>query len=501
MMSAAPSGSSTPQERRARRAERQGRRDRDLILGVPARFMRPRLVLLAASAALAAFGLLMVYSSSSVEALTGMGDSLYYIKRQALFALAGFVAAALVVKVGYRTLSGVLLKPLWALTLALLLLIWVPGLGSNALGASRWVELGPVTLQPSEFAKITVILTAAQLFEERFGAGRLDDHEFVKLLGMGVGLPVLLILAQPDKGSSLVIVTSLLVMAYLAGASGRLVMGLLALGVVGFFGLSLVQSYSRARILTLFDPWKYADTTGFQLIRGFYAFGSGGLTGVGIGMSRQKYGYLPMAYNDFIFAVVGEECGLVGTLGVIVGFVAIAWAGLRIARYAPDMAGQLIALGCTSLLVIQMLLNVSGVIGVFPLSGKPIPFLSYGGSSIMSSAMLVGLMLSVSKESRLSLTEYDERRQGLRVVGKTGDDLAPVEHVGQATPRSRREQVVNGPQLRLVDRRAPRAATPREPGALPGRRRIDLGPSALDRLRRDDAGPRVRGGRNDGRRS
>ena len=182
--------------------------------------------------------------------------------------------------------------------------------------------------------------------------------------------------------------------------------------------------------MAMLDPWSDPYNNGYQLIQGFYAFGAGGLFGVGIGMSKQKYNYLPFAHNDFIFAVIGEECGVVGTVGMLAGFAVLLWAGYRIAINAPDLAGRLVAMGCSSILVIQMLLNVCGVIGIFPLSGKPIPFVSYGGSSIMSSIMIVGLIFSVSKESRMPLSEYDERRSAWSVTAAQGTPLGPTEGAG-----------------------------------------------------------------------
>ena len=279
----------------------------------------------------------------------------------------------------------------------------------------------------------------------------------------------------------------------------RYLLVLLALGAAVFLFLSLRDDYSRARFLTMFDPWADPYGNGWQLIQGFYAFGSGGLLGVGVGFSRQKYSYLPMAHNDFIFAVVGEEWGFVGTIGVLAGFLAFLWAGLEIARHAPDFAGRLVAAGCTSIVVIQLFLNVFGVLGLFPLSGKPIPFLSYGGSSILASLMLVGLVMSVSLHSKLPETAHDGVRRSWREVGGAPDAPA-LSLVGEATPRSARRapgaspsRSASGPRLRVVDggrgpRGGARAARGR-PGPGGGRTRIDLGPSATERLRGRDRGP------------
>ncbi|HJB48221.1 MAG TPA: putative lipid II flippase FtsW [Candidatus Olsenella excrementigallinarum] len=468
------------------------------VFGVPERFMRPRLVLLAVVAALVGFGLLMVFSASSVTALSSTGDPAYYLKRQLGFVAAGALCALALAKLDYRLWVRQLLMPIWVLTAALLLAVIVLGT-DNGMGATRWIDLGFFDLQPSEFAKITVIFTAANLAEQYYDRGSIDWIHFIVLLGVGVGLPLVLIVTQPDKGTTMVVGLTLVVMGYLAGVPKRYLLVLLALGAAVFLFLSLRDDYSRARFLTMFDPWADPYGNGWQLIQGFYAFGSGGLLGVGVGFSRQKYSYLPMAHNDFIFAVAGEEWGFVGTIGVLAGFLAFLWAGLEIARHAPDFAGRLVAAGCTSIVVIQLFLNVFGVLGLFPLSGKPIPFLSYGGSSILASLMLVGLVMSVSLHSKLPETAHDGVRRSWREVG--GEPDAPaLSLVGEATSRSERRapgaspsRSTSGPRLRVVDggrgpRGGARAARGR-PGPGGGRTRIDLGPSATERLRGRDRGP------------
>ena len=541
-LTTATGGNMAPSDRQERRRQRRAERDAQLIWGVPARFMKPRLVFLAAVFFLMAFGLLMIYSSSSVVALSETGDPLYYVERQLITVGGGIILAIVIAGVGYRTIMDHSRFLLYGILL-LLTLVWLPFAGQDAYGASRWIALGGFTLQPSEFAKPVIIVCAADLFERFYGEGSLDREEYYKLLVIEVLLPLLLIFAQPDKGTVMVLGISLLVMLYLSGCSGRSVGGLLAVLIVGFVGVSLATPYSRARLVTMIDPWKDEFGSGYQLIQGFYAFGSGGILGQGIGMSHQKYSYLPMAFNDFIYAVIGEECGLVGTLAVLAGFAVLLWAGYKVARYAPDLAGQLIAFGCSILLFVQMLLNVAGVIGIFPLSGKPIPFISYGGSSAISSLMLVGLVFSVSKESRLSFTEYDERREGFKVVGDSeeslhvggyGSDIDVSSQVGEPTPRSMRGRD-GRPNLTLVDgTRATRSsargvrnrdeAPSREAAAghaagpeargerrgvashpearvtidSQGRERIDLGPSPSDRLRIIENQPRVRGGRTSG---
>lgn len=423
---------------RAASGRRSGAEDRT-IFGVPERFMRPRIVFIAVTAILVGFGLLMVYSSSSVTALLEDGDAASYFKKQLVLALVGLGLAVVIARADYHLWCRRLITVIWVVSVVLLFLVFTPFAGVDALGANRWIGVAGFQVQPSEFAKITVVLTAANLAERYFEEGSIGWGEFVKLLVMGVGVPIVLILLQPDKGTTMVLGVTIVLMAYLAGVPWQLDLALLGLGVAAFLVLSLADDYSRQRLLTMLDPWQDQYGAGYQLIQGFYAFGSGGLFGVGIGFSRQKYSYLPYAYNDFIFAVIGEECGLVGTLGVLVGFGIFAWAGLKIAQHAPDLAGRLIAAGCTSLIVVQMLLNVAGVVGVFPLSGKPIPFISYGGTSILASLMTAGMIVSVSVHSRLPETAHDSARRSWQMEGEP-ERLAGggLSFVGEPVPRSAR---------------------------------------------------------------
>lgn len=509
-------GSAVPRPRSSSRRSGQGRGSgrssvEKTILGVPERFMKPRLVLIAVVVILTCFGFLMVYSASSITSLTldALGnDPAYYLKRQLAFAAAGTGFAVFIATRDYHLWGKTLVRIIWILTIGLLLLIFLPIAGSDAYGATRWIAIGPFTLQPSEFAKITIILVAADLAERYYDEQAMDFQEFVKSLAVFVGVPLVLILLQPDKGSTMIIAATLIVMAYLAGMDRRWILLVIGVGVVGVIVLSLKDDYSRARIVTMFDPWSDPTGSGYQLIQGFYAFGSGGLFGVGLGMSKQKYSYLPMAYNDFIFAVVGEELGLVGTLGVLAAFGVLAWAGFRIARYAPDMCGRLIAAGCTSLIVIQLLVNVCGVLGIMPLSGKPVPFVSYGGSTIMSCLMLVGMIVSVSNNSALPETVHDRSRQSWQFAdGEEARGPAPsaspgISLVRTPTPRSARPRGEAGSGLRMVDggSRARQQGRPRGGNGRPSRSdrydggRIDLGPNAAERLRGRGSG------RGDGRR-
>ena len=444
-------------------------------MGVPARFMRPRLIMLATVAVLVSFGLLMIYSASSITALNDMGDAAYYLKRQLVFVIVGVALAWVIAKKDYHVWIGGFLRFLWIAIVGALLVMLVVSTATN--GATRWLSIGGFSLQPSEFAKPLVILTAANILQRYAEDGSLDFKTAFWMFFVGVGAPLALIMLQPDKGTTMICVLTILVMLYMAGFPGK-VLGIVTVALgVAFLAFSLADDYSRQRIITLFDPWADPYGSGYQLIQGFYAFGSGGILGVGIGMSRQKYGFLPYAYNDFIFAVIGEECGLWGTLGVVIGFALIVYTGMEIARYAPDLAGKLIAAGCVSMLAIQFLVNVCGVIGIFPLSGKPLPFISYGGSSIIACLSLVGLCVSVSRASALPETVHDRQRRQMTVTNGGGSDERPSRRstrVRSDVPRSGRSRrgdfrVVDGGQG--ISR----------PGS--GRTRIDLGPGPAERLR------------------
>ena len=413
------------------------------IMGVPARIMRPCLLLIAAAVGLTLFGLVMIYSASSVEAMSEQGDAAFYVKRQALFIVAGLVLAAGAAKADYHKLcSKTGLAAMGLVIIGMLAVVRVAGAGAN--GATRWLEVGPLRLQPSEFAKVFVLLaasgTAAEFFERT-----IDQTTFAKRLALYVGLPVLLIVVQPDKGTAGIICLLVFVIAYDAGFDRDILIKFALLVAVVGLVYSLRDDYSRQRVLTMFNPWSDEWGNGYQLTRGFMAFGSGGLTGVGLGMSRMKYSYLPEAHNDFVFAIVGEELGLVGTLAVLAAFAFLAVQALDVARNASDHEGRLIAVAGVTLLLAQLFLNVFGVLGLFPLSGKPLPFISSGGSSILASLIMVGLILSVSRDAASS-DEFDRRRSSLRVVRREedGTDDSPRDAARSGARRSTRGRSYDG---------------------------------------------------------
>ena len=476
----------------------------------PARIMMPRVVFAIVSLALVLFGLLMIYSSSSIMGLTSDAydhDPMYFLVRQAVFAGVGIVMAIAVAFFDYRRIRGPLLYTTWFATVTLLLVVLTTAAGRGAYGATRWIAIGPFTLQPSEFAKVVILLVGANVIVRMRHDGTLYGKRAVAVIAGGIVLPLVLIFIQPDKGTTGVVFLSLLVMLYLSGIPGAWIGGfaiamlVIVLGVAFFGG-----GYAKARIETVLDPFADEYGAGYQIAQGIYALGSGGFGGVGLGLSRQKYNYLPMAHNDFIFAIVGEELGFVGAIGLLLAFVALLWAGLKIAEQAEDMLGKLIAAGCTTMIFFQLMLNVCGVIAIFPLSGKPVPFVSYGGSSVISSLLLVGLVMSVSMHTTLPETSHERRRNRMRVADdarhersrdvsgissrRTADvlssrknkDVRPTTDA-YVSRSSSRQPARSG--LRLVQGGAPSSAATR--GRVTkdanGRRRLDLGPSAAERLR------------------
>lgn len=497
------------------------------ILGVPARIMEPRLFFILAVVVLVALGLVMVYSASSIKGLLSDGENpASFFNTQLRSCVLGAVLCVFLAKLDYRKWMGG--WPLYALCLLSVgLLLGVHLFGFDSHGATRWIRLGPISFQPSEFAKIYVVAAAAAILAQFWGdQARWDLKDFAWKGGLMVALPLALILFQPDKGTTLVLGLVILSLALMAGVPTRLVVGIAAVCAAGYLALSLKDDYSRQRLLVMFDPWADSNKTGYQLTQGFYGFGSGGLLGVGLGLGRQKYGYLPEAHNDMVFAVIGEELGLVGCLAVFALFGVLLVAGLRIAKQAPDLMGTLLASGITLLIFYSMVLNVAGVIGIFPQSGKALPFISYGGTALMATLMQVGVILSVSIHSRLPETVHDQRRRSLKVATGPAKRASGVEGstAGEAQPRSLRlvegGSSRQGPEARPQNTLGPargsaapaaekrpsakrRTSTSSAPKPRPRRgsggwERIDLGPSSTERLR-PHSGPQVRERRGSGR--
>ena len=378
--------------------------------------MGPRLVMLLCVLGLTLLGFVMIYSASSISAISENIDSASYLFDQLKYAVVGVVAAAVLWKlIPYRVWAGPAVWVVWGVAVVLLILTAVMGL--SALGAQRWLRLGPISLQPSEFAKIAIVLVAARLFSDlRMHA--IDVRAFVVGILLFVIAPTgFLFATQSDLGTTAIIALGVLGVMWLGEGHWRIIAIVIAGLILFAIGAVFLSSYRGDRFLYL-NPWNDGEGgygRGYQIIHSYYAFAQGGIFGVGLGNSREKYLYLPESETDFIFAIIGEELGLIGALLVIVVFLLVLWAGMRIARSAYDDFGCMVAGALTIMLVFQAFLNIGCAIGLFPTTGKPLPFISSGGSSLIASFMMVGIVLAVS-DGASGKSIYEKRRDELRVV-------------------------------------------------------------------------------------
>jgi cell division protein FtsW len=360
------------------------------------------ILLLIPAALLTTIGVIEVFSASSVYAFTHYDNSFWFLERQGIYAAIGIGVLLLTARMRYtawRRLSG----PFLVVSVLLLLVALHPTAGATVYGASRWIAVGPLTLQPSEFAKLALVaFTAAVLSKKQ---RKLDDWLHLALPLAPVVLVVAgIVMMQRDLGTTIVIVGSVLMMLFVGGARFRhlLVTGIVALGGLAF--LIFGTAYRRVRFLSFLDPWKDPLSNGYQLIQGLIALGSGGWLGVGLGASRQKWAYLPNAHTDFIFAVLGEELGLIGELVVLALFGLMIYAGIRIAVRAPEPFGRLLAAGITSWIGLQTIVNLGAVTGLLPITGVPLPFVSFGGSALIVTLGAVGVLTSIARAGARSGT-------------------------------------------------------------------------------------------------
>lgn len=491
------------------------------IAGVPARIMRPRLVFLSCLIAICMFGLLMIYSASSVESLQENGSSWFFLYRQAIFMFIGFVLFAMI---GSRLLPWPLFRSklvwgVWFGVLVLLIAVLFVGQGAEEWGASRWIDLGIFNLQPAEVAKPVIIVLTAKIFADYFEDGTIDTRAFLIQMLIMLPFPLFLIFKEPDLGTTIIIALTVFAIAILCGLPWRVVAFVTIAAFVLGAAAIVTSPYRAKRFLAFLDPWSDPYDTGYQATLAIMAFASGGLFGRGIGNSTMKYHYLPEAHNDYILAIIGEELGFVGTAIFVLVFIAMIIAAFYICREAPTLHAQLLASGCTIILAVQFLINVFGILGVMPMTGKPLPFVSYGGSSIIASLVLAALIFRVSVESNVE-TAADRRRSGMAVMGErsvrasarrsagSGDDVSG--HIGRSTagearvrstrrdgsaPRADRAASSRS-ALSVYDGgrqgRSEAAPTRRESrGSAGGYGRIDLGSDAGERLRPRQERPRV----------
>jgi cell division protein FtsW len=422
----------------ARRTAAAPRRGRKSSRRAPATRPLEYRILLTATLCLLATGAVMVYSASSArDLLAGHGDGSAFLTRYVIYGALGIVLMHLLARGG---LDGVRRATPLLVALAFIgvLATFLPGIGVSINGARRWIGAGSLQFQPAELMKLALVLYAARLIAAR--PRRLKSlKQMCTPLMVVVAAACMLVAAQPDLGTALVIGLAVCALLVAGGVPLRNLALLAGIGVVLVAMFALIEPYRRARLTSFLNPWAHAGTSGFQAVQGQIALGSGGLLGVGLGQSVQKVFYLPEAHTDFILAVIGEELGLAGICGVLFLYGMIAYAGLRAAKAAVGNYAKLVAAGVTALILCQATLNVFAVLGLAPLTGVPLPFISYGSSSLVVLLSAMGLLLNVAGRSsaRVRAVPTPSRRTG-KVVKKSSRDAT------QDRDRRRRDRRARG---------------------------------------------------------
>lgn len=348
-------------------------------------------------AALILIGVVMLFSASAVYAMEEYNDPYYFMKRQFAWLALGLVVLLFARHIDYRKLEKYTYPALF-LTFVLLVLVMFPGIGKEVGGARRWLPLWKINIQPSELAKFTLVLFMAKSLVKR--ADKLKNFMYGYLPNLIIlGVFFFLILFQPDFGTASILCAVAFMMFFVAGIRFKfLVYSVLA--VVPFLWLAVVGAqYRTRRILAFMDPWQDPSNTGFQAIQSFYAFGRGGYWGLGLGDGRQKLFYLPEAHTDFIFSVIGEELGFIGTMGILILFAVLIWRGFSTALQARDGFGTHLAMGLTLLIGFPAFTNMCVAVGLLPTKGLTLPFISMGGSSLLISMLCVGVLLNISEHT------------------------------------------------------------------------------------------------------
>lgn len=341
---------------------------------------------------LLSFGLLMVYDASLIQGLKDFKDGYYYIRQQLIWVVIGIISMIFFANFDYKKFK-IFSLPLMLLSIILLLAVFIPNLGVSGGGAHRWLKIGPITLQPAEIIKLTGVIFLSALFQK--GA------RFLPFLILIMTVTVITAILQRDLGSSLVFVATSVVMYFAAGGTIWHFVVAIPVGLVVLLALIFTSGYRSQRMLAFLDP--FSDPQGFtyHISQVLIALGSGGLFGLGLGHSRQKFEYIPEVSTDSIFGIIGEELGFAGTVLVIMLFATVIFRGLKIAENCQDNFGRILVLGLTSWLGIQVIINLSSMTALLPLTGVPLPFISYGGSALVVNMTAIGILLNISKQNTL----------------------------------------------------------------------------------------------------
>lgn len=353
-----------------------------------------RIALLASTFTLIIIGLVMIYSASYIWAEYKFGDPFKYLKQQLLFAIVGIFVVYFTTKINYRFFYDKA-KLILTICIILLVLVLIPGIGVVRNGSQSWFGIGSFGIQPSEAAKLGLILFVAKYLNDNEKAYK--SFKGILPVLLAVGLVFLLIMLQPDLGTDVILAMSIFSLLFIAGVSMKFFYFLGAVGIVGITGLILVAPYRLARIVSFINPWSDPLGSGFQIIQSLYAIGPGGLFGFGFLNSRQKHFYLPEPQTDFIFSIVCEEFGVVGAFVVIFLFFILCYSGIKLAMKQENLFKKYVIFGIMFQIIFQTLLNLCVVVGLIPVTGVTLPFISYGGSSLLITLVSIGIVLNVSR--------------------------------------------------------------------------------------------------------
>lgn len=340
-------------------------------------------------------GVVMIYSASSIYAWESYRDSFFFLKRHVSFFIIGALLTILVMAIDYKSFRR-WAKPLLVLSFLLLVLVLIPGIGREVAGARRWFRFRFISFQPSELANIAMIIYLADFISRRNNQMRTFWKGFMPPM-FTLGMMAILVLMQPDLGTVLALGILVFIMLLVSGARLSHLLSVVAAGIPLLYVLIFSVPYRRIRIMSFLNPWLDPKGSGFQIIQSQIALGSGGIFGAGLGHSRQKLFYLPAAHTDFIFSIIGEELGLLGTVGVIILFIIFIQQGIKVIRQAPDKFGYFLSLGLVLMISLKAAINIGVSCGVLPTKGLPLPFISYGGSSFIFDMVSVGILMNIAR--------------------------------------------------------------------------------------------------------